>query len=131
MPRRAYRVYVLELDDAVGPRRNPEHPWVYVGQTAHPIDARIAQHIAGDRLSAREVRDHFVRHRPDLDPAGPVTTRERAEELEREVSIALYELGYGVLGDGLPPLLRRRQAGRRGSRGKGTGTRAGRARRGR
>jgi hypothetical protein len=33
---RGYYVYVVELDDAVGARRDPNKPCVYVGQSTRP-----------------------------------------------------------------------------------------------
>jgi hypothetical protein len=55
--RRRYYVYVVELDDAVGPRRNPRYPSAYVGQSVVPPKERLRQHKDGYR-SSRHVRKH-------------------------------------------------------------------------
>lgn len=57
LPRYEYYVYVIELDDAVGPRANSRYPPVYVGQSVVPPDERFTQHKAGYKAS-RHVRKH-------------------------------------------------------------------------
>jgi hypothetical protein len=52
-----YYVYVIELDDSVGPRLNPKYPNVYVGQSFHPPDKRFAQHLGGVK-AAKKVKNH-------------------------------------------------------------------------
>ena len=63
--RRRYYVYVVELDDAVGPRRNPGYPSVYVGQSVVPPAQRLRQHKDGYR-SSRYVRRYGKHLRPRL-----------------------------------------------------------------
>src|SRR6266487_480369 len=64
-PPRRYYVYVIELDDTVGDRRDPKHPSVYVGQSAVPPAERFRQHKEGYR-SSRHVRKHGKHLRPGL-----------------------------------------------------------------
>jgi hypothetical protein len=99
-PRRArvYRVYVIELADSAGPRRDPEHPNLYVGQTADTPEERFAEHRLGHRAS-RHVRKHGLRLRPDLYQTLPLlATREQAEILEARVADELRSRGYRVFG---------------------------------
>lgn len=60
-----HRVYVIELERAAGPRRDPRIPWVYVGSSARSPDERFEQHRRGYR-SGRLVRRFGLRLRPDL-----------------------------------------------------------------
>jgi hypothetical protein len=49
-PRRYY-IYVVELDDAVGPRRDPRYPSLYVGQSVvPPRSAFVSTRMASDPL---------------------------------------------------------------------------------
>ncbi len=59
------RVYVIELDRAVGRRRDPRIPWVYVGSSARSPEERFAQHLRGYK-SAGLVKRFALRLRPDL-----------------------------------------------------------------
>jgi hypothetical protein len=98
MDERSYYVYVIELDDAAGPRTRPDRPVVYVGQSAVPPDQRFQQHLDGHRAS-RVVRDHGVRLRPRLYRAhNPLPTRAAAEAMETEVARRLRKRGYVVRG---------------------------------
>jgi hypothetical protein len=63
--RRRYYAYVVELDDAVGPRRDPRYPSVYVGQSVVPPAERLHQHKDGYRAS-RHVRKYGKHLRPRL-----------------------------------------------------------------
>ena len=95
---RVYRVYVVELDDAAGPRLNPDLPCVYVGQTADSPEERFDEHLRGHRAS-RHVRKHGVRLRPDLYQTLPLqATREQAEVLEARVADELRRRGFTVFG---------------------------------
>jgi predicted GIY-YIG superfamily endonuclease len=95
---RIFRVYVIELDDAAGPRARAELPCVYVGQTADTPEERFAEHKSGHHAS-RHVKRHGIRLRPDLYATLPlVPTREQAEELERRVAEELARRGYTVFG---------------------------------
>ena len=106
VPSRIYRIYIVELDDAVlrcadVRERNPHHTdrrgCLYVGQTAKDPDLRFDQHKQGGRLASRKVRDHGVRLRPDLyKHIPPLESRGEAEEREGEVARALQEEGWVV-----------------------------------
>jgi hypothetical protein len=91
-------VYVIELDDAVGPRRDPSHPSLYVGQSAVPPPERFRQHKDGYR-SSRYVRKHGTRLRPRLYRSlNPMATRDEAVAMERELARRLRNRGYTVYG---------------------------------
>jgi hypothetical protein len=95
---RVYRVYVVELDDAAGPRTHPDLPCVYVGQTVGTPEERFEKHRAG-RKASRHVRRHGLRLRPDLYETLPLlATREQAEILEARVADELRRRGYTVFG---------------------------------
>ena len=110
--RRGYRVngndtrhwvYVIELDDAVGPKTGaPDKPWLYVGSTSKPVEERIREHRDGVRnakgpLFSKVAHRHFKRGRPDLYRDLEVTyLREDAIRLEAQVADALRHEGYSV-----------------------------------
>lgn len=86
----ASRVYVIELDRAVGRRRDPRIPWVYVGSSARGAEQRMEQHRRGYR-SARLVKRFALRLRPDLYedlPAFPGSKTACRAELERAHELA-------------------------------------------
>lgn len=95
---RRYYVYVVELDDAVGPRRNPRYPSLYVGQSAVPPKQRLRQHKDGYR-SSRYVRKHGKHLRPGLYRRfNPMATRDEAVAAEQELARRLRNRGYTVYG---------------------------------
>ena len=86
------------MDDEVGPRRNPNHPSVYVGQSAVPPEERLRQHKNGYR-SSRYVRKHGKHLRPLLyRHFNPIATRDQALAIERELARRLRNRGYTVYG---------------------------------
>jgi predicted GIY-YIG superfamily endonuclease len=96
--RRRYYVYVVELDDAVGPRRDPRYPSVYVGQSAVPPAERLRQHKDGYR-SSRYVRKYGKHLRPKLyRHLNPMATRDQAVAMEQELARRLRNRGYTVYG---------------------------------
>src|SRR6266508_5683715 len=96
--RRRYYVYVVELDDAVGPRRDPRYPSVYVGQSAVPPAERLRQHKDGYR-SSRYVRKHGKHLRPRLyRHFNPMASRDEAVATELELARRLRNRGYMVYG---------------------------------
>jgi predicted GIY-YIG superfamily endonuclease len=96
--RRRYYVYVVELDDAVGPRRHPRYPSLYVGQSVVPPKERLRQHKDGYR-SSRYVRKHGRHLRPGLYRRfNPMATREEAVAMEQELARRLRNRGYTVYG---------------------------------
>jgi hypothetical protein len=95
---RRYYVYVVELDDAVGPRRNLRYPSLYVGQSVVPPTERLRQHKNGYR-SSRYVRKHGKHLRPGLYRRfNPIATREEAVAMEQELARRLRNRGYTVYG---------------------------------
>jgi predicted GIY-YIG superfamily endonuclease len=93
-----YYVYVVELDDAVGPRRNPRYPSVYVGQSVVPPKDRLRQHKDGYR-SSRYVRKYGKHLRPRLyRHFNPMATRDEAVAAEQELARRLRNRGYTVYG---------------------------------
>lgn len=102
--RATYRLYVIELSDDVGPRTDPDLPWVYVGETTLSAEARFRQHVDGARntrgpLYSRWPRRFGVRLRPDLHDAERTwPTREEAKRAESELAESLRQRGYSVKG---------------------------------
>ena len=115
-----WRVYVIELSDDTGQRKNPEYPWVYVGETSHSIEHRYQQHTSGYRnkngpVFNKDVYRHAVGLRPDLYADEPeLHSKEESEDAERAVVDRLRSIGYSVkgghksrrLGRDVPPLIR-------------------------
>jgi hypothetical protein len=96
--RRRYYVYVVELDDAVGPRRDPRYPSVYVGQSVVPPAERLRQHKDGYRAS-RYVRKYGKDLRPRLyRHLNPMATRNQAVAMEQKLARRLRNRGYTVYG---------------------------------
>ena len=96
--RRRYYVYVVELDDAVGPRRDPRYPSVYVGQSVVPPAERLRQDTDGYR-SSRYVRRYGKHLRPRLyRRLNPMATRDQAVAMEQELARRLRHRGYTVYG---------------------------------
>jgi hypothetical protein len=100
----AFRVYVIELDDTVGPKKgDPSLPWLYVGETAIDPVQRIDQHRIGARnargpIFSRRANAHFVRGRPDLyEEISLVHSRSASKALERKTATTLRQLGYSVI----------------------------------
>jgi hypothetical protein len=95
---RRYYIYVVELDDAVGPRRDPRYPSLYVGQSVLPLTERLRQHKEGYR-SSRYVREHGKHLRPGLYRRfNPMATRDEAVAMEQELARRLRNRGYTVYG---------------------------------
>ncbi len=99
-----WRLYVIELDDAVGPRKRPDRPWVYVGETSRTPEERFEQHRSQARnqngpLYSRVVARHALHLRPDLyDPERVLFTRDEARKAERALAERLARQGYSVKG---------------------------------
>ena len=89
-----YSVYVIELDESK--RRGTPKPALYVGQTAHTPEERLAKHGNHER-SSRHVRGHVVGLRPDLyQEYNPLRTRAEAEAKEKWLADQLRSQGYDV-----------------------------------
>ena len=96
----AYRVYVVELAFAAGPRRDPRIPWVYVGSSARDPELRLAQHKRGYRSSGL-VKRFALRLRPDLyDDLEPLKTSKLGVEAETERARELAACGFVAHSDG-------------------------------
>lgn len=99
-----WHVYVIELKDTVGPRRDPRFPWVYVGETSIGVEERYRQHVEGarnrrGRLFSPVVMKHHLRLRPDLYEAAPVLfSAHDAKKAERDLAERLASIGYSVKG---------------------------------
>jgi hypothetical protein len=94
--RRTYRVYIIELSRACTTRPCALAP-LYVGQTAHTVDMRFAQHKAGGKLAASKPYKFGVKLRLDLMTGiGPFSTRKEAEAAEKAVAEALEKRGHLV-----------------------------------
>ena len=98
-----YRLYVIELDDAVCKRTTcasqfSGKPHVYVGETAKSPEERFAEHLAGVR-SVRVGREFGVRLRPRLYRSrGPFPTRAAVRVAEGHLANHLRDRGYCVFG---------------------------------
>ena len=92
-----YSVYVVLLSDEIGPRKNPDFPSVYVGQTGIRPQDRFRQHKEGYR-SSRHVRNYGGRLLPQLyRHLNPLFSDER-EDAEADLAQELASQGYTVYG---------------------------------
>lgn len=82
-------VYVIEIEGLDNS--------LYVGQSFHPAEIRLQQHLDGVRAS-RWVRDYGGKLRPDLYEHLPRLDREGAETLEVLVAEILRREGWTVYG---------------------------------
>ena len=97
----SYRVYVIELAYAAGPRRDPRIPWVYVGSSSRDPELRLAQHRRGYK-SARLVKRHALRLRPDLyEDLDPLRTSAAGLRAEQERARELAGCGFVAHSDGV------------------------------
>jgi len=93
---RTYSVYIVELSRACTKQACALAP-LYVGQTAHTPEQRLAQHKAGGKLAASKVHKFGIRLRVDLMKGiGPFGTRKQAEAAEQAVAEALQKRGHLV-----------------------------------
>ncbi len=96
-----YRVYVVELGFAAGPRRDPRIPWVYVGSSSRDPELRLAQHRRGYK-SSRLVKRHALRLRPDLyEDLEPLRTSREGVATEEERARELAGCGFVAHSDGV------------------------------
>lgn len=99
-----WRLYVIELHDAVGARERPDRPWVYVGLTSKTPEERFEEHRTGARtrrgpLFSRVVHRHGLRLRPDLYEREPVRySFEDGRTAEEALAERLRRKGYSVKG---------------------------------
>lgn len=94
-----YTVYVIELSDeaSLGPKPDASKPYLYVGITKLPPEARFLKHKSGGSTATARVTRYGVRLRPDLVAAYPRANGEAsAKVLEQEVANALRAKGYVV-----------------------------------
>ena len=111
--RTKYRIYVIELDEAVWSRpkmrkRNPDRrmdkPCVYVGQSYLTPRQRFKQQKAAGQ-TASDVSEYVRRLRPRLYKGAPITfTRADAERVEAEWADRLRSPGFGVWEGGRGPV---------------------------
>ena len=98
-----YTVYVINLSDEVGPRKNQER-WVYVGQSMYTPEERLKQHLAGIRSSrwvenyGGELNYDLFRDIPLFRDVPQVRFRQDAEMLERRLAKDLQRRGFNVKG---------------------------------
>lgn len=72
-----WRVYEIELDDRVGPRKHPDLALVYAGESTRTPEERFEQHKSQARnrkgpVYSRVVARHGLHLRPDLNEDDPV-----------------------------------------------------------
>jgi len=92
------RVYVIELDSSH--LAQPGKGYLYVGETSLSPTERFAKHKSdatnrsGQRIGSRFVRNHGIRLRPDLAPAGFFLSKTESEQAEADCRRRLEKLGY-------------------------------------
>ena len=95
------RVYVVELSDDAGPRRNRQYANVYVGETGESPQKRFEKHKAGGQKASNVVRKYGLRLLPDLYEHLPAYATERESVAAEKLLKAELELiGYRVWGGG-------------------------------
>jgi len=93
-----YHVYVIELDDAIGPRLNSKFPNIYVGQSWLSPKERFGQHRDGVHAS-RHATKHGKWLRPKLyERYNPIPTQDEAIAMEALLAENLRLKGYTVWG---------------------------------
>jgi hypothetical protein len=96
--RRAWRLYVLELDDEAGPGRLPDRPNLYVGQTARSVLERLGVHLTDSVIGSGKVRKHFRAIRFDLfNPSETFGSSAEALQAEAALEAALRRRGHAVV----------------------------------
>ena len=94
------RVYVIELDERAGRRRDPRLPWLYVGSTARSPGERFEQHVCGYKSSGL-VKRFARRLRPDLyEDLAPIRSSAEAVAAEHARAAELAECGFVAHSDG-------------------------------
>ncbi len=99
-----YSVYVIEISDEKGPRRNPKFPNVYVGQTALTPQVRFAQHRVAHKATRHLWKGGKGKGKwlgrclkPRLyKKYNPIPTRGEAERMENWLADQLRVKGYTV-----------------------------------
>ena len=105
-PTSTWRVYVIDLDDAVLPeskRKDGLKGWVYVGETSKPIEERVDQHRTGARkgpkkLFNNQAHRHFVGWNETLTPTKVFYSAAAAKAAEARLAEELRADGYRVEG---------------------------------
>jgi len=93
------RVYVIELSDDIGPRRDPQFPNVYVGETGRTPEERFETHMAGGRTASKKVARHGLRLLTDLYGHLPsYETEGESVAAEKRLCKQLRKMGYTVWG---------------------------------
>jgi hypothetical protein len=94
------RVYVIELDQGAGRRRDPRIPWVYVGSSSRTPEERFEQHLSGYKSSGL-VKRFAKRLRPDLyEDLAPIRSYAKALESEHARAEELAGCGFIAHSDG-------------------------------
>ena len=95
------RLYVINLNN---PKKTDVGAgYVYVGETSHPREKRLQQHLTGESekgkdLSSNVVKDHGVDLNLDLTPTSTYLTKKQAQKAERRLADRLRAKGYCVEG---------------------------------
>ena len=90
------------------PLNNPQKAdvgagYVYVGETSHPLEKRLQQHLTGESdrgkdLSSNVVKRYGVDLNLDLTPTATYLTKKQAQKAERRLADRLRAEGYCVEG---------------------------------
>ena len=99
-----YAIYVIELGESAGQDpffqhefRDPMKPCLYVGSTAKDVHVRHDEHCCNVRMPGRVVRKYGSQGlRLDLARGKYAMSRQKAEDLERQLAEALRRQGFGV-----------------------------------
>jgi hypothetical protein len=93
-----HSVYVVLLDDKIGPRRNAKQPSVYVGMTGLTPEERFANHKCGYKAGKGYVRDFGIRLMPELYSHHNPMSYSAANVGEKLLALELLAEGYTVYG---------------------------------
>lgn len=96
-----HRVYVIELDDAIGPRLRNDRPNVYVGTTARDVDEEFARIQSGDSGHDEAVQDNALRVLWETFEHFDPTSAEDVHRQREKLVCKLTRRGYHV--HGYPP----------------------------
>lgn len=95
IPDQNMSIYVLELDPTACPE--PDKIFLYVGMTSLPVEERIRNHLAGEK-SSKWVQNHYVKRRPELEPASTYSSAWDAVAEETIWGKKLQQDGFYVVG---------------------------------
>lgn len=93
-----FRLFVVELSDEVGMRRDPKLPIVRIEITDRNPDTRFAEIKRSTRLRNSEIHNYGLTVRDDLAPLGTWSTRREAKQAKVALAEELKRRGFTVMG---------------------------------